>query len=78
MRRIVVAGLLALAAAAVGCAADDSLDKSAKKTSTGFGELLKGMGQELKRTGVVGSPNKDDEKARKQPETKGEEERKSP
>ena len=47
----------------------------AKQTSTGFGELLKGMGQEIKKTGIVGSPKKDDEKARVQPETKGEEER---
>ena len=45
MRTIVIAGLLAYAAAGAAYAADDSLDRAAKKTANGFGELLKGMGQ---------------------------------
>ncbi len=75
MRTFAIAGLLALATAGVGCASDKNLDESAKKTSTGFGELLKGMGQELEKTGVVGKPKKDGDKSRKQPETGGEESR---
>lgn len=62
MRTIVIAALLAFAAAGAGHAADDSLDKSAKKTSDGFGELLKGMGQEIQKTGIVGEPKKEDKK----------------
>jgi hypothetical protein len=76
MRTIVIAGLLAFATGAA-CAADDSLDKAAKKTANGFGELLKGMGQEIKKTGIAGEPKKkDDEKAPPQSATKGKEERK--
>lgn len=65
MKTIAIAGLLALAAAGAGHAADDSLDKSAKKTADGFGELLKGMGQEIKKTGVFNDTKKDDKKSPK-------------
>jgi hypothetical protein len=64
MRTTVVAVLLALASVAA-YAADDSLDKSAKKTGDNFGNLLKGMGQEVKKTGVGGDAKKSDKKAAK-------------
>ena len=73
MKRIVIASLLAFVAAGAGYAADDSLDKSAKKTSDGFGELLKGMGQEIQKTGIVSEPKKEDKKAPKSADTKGKE-----
>ena len=59
MRILIVASLLAFAV--VAFAADDKVDKSAKKTGDGFGNLLKGMGQEVKKTGG----GKDDKKAAK-------------
>ena len=74
MKAIIIAGLLAFAAAGVGYAADDSLEKSAKKTADGFGELLKGMGQEIKKSGIVGDPKKDEKKDAKTPGAKDKEE----
>jgi hypothetical protein len=68
MRTIILASLLAFAATAY--AADDKVDKSAKKTGDGFGNLLKGMGQEVKKTGG----SKDDKKASKS--TSGKEDKK--
>jgi hypothetical protein len=59
MRLIIIASLLAFAGTAY--AADDKVDKSAKKTGDGFGNLLKGMGQEVKKAGG----GKDDKKAAK-------------
>jgi hypothetical protein len=59
MRLFIIASLLAFAATAH--AADDKVDKSAKKTGDGFGNLLKGMGQEVKKAGG----SKDDKKASK-------------
>lgn len=64
-----LAGLLAAAGAAT--AADDrSLDDSAKKVGNNFGELLKGMGQELKKAGgsLSGSAKKEDQKEKPRPE----------
>jgi len=63
MRTIIIASLLAFAV--VAHAADDSLDKAAKKTSDGMGNLLKGMGQEVKKTGIGNEGKKDDKKAAK-------------
>lgn len=68
-----IAGFLAVAGLAAGpaLAADDtSLDDSAKKVGNNFGELLKGMGQELKKAGgsLSESGNKDDKKEKKSPE----------
>jgi hypothetical protein len=40
---------------------DTNLDESAKNVSNNFGELLKGMGQELKK--VIGSDNKSESTA---------------
>jgi hypothetical protein len=50
---------------ATAYAADSSADSSAKKTGDGFGNLLKGMGQEVKKTGVGNEGKKDDKKASK-------------
>ena len=49
---------------------DTSLDDSAKKAGNNFGELLKGMGQELKKAGgsLSESEKKDDKKEKKRPE----------
>ena len=65
MRMIIVASLLAFTSAGIAYAADDSLDKAAKKTSDGMGNLLKGMGQEIKKTGIGNEAKKDDKKASK-------------
>jgi hypothetical protein len=65
MRLIVIASLLAFAAAGTAHAADNSADKSAKKTGEGFGNLLKGMGQEVKKTGIGNEAKKGDKKAPK-------------
>jgi len=68
MRIVMIAALIA-ALSGVAYAGDDSLDKAAKKTSDGFGNLLKGMGQEVKKTGIGDEtkkeePKKDDKKPR--------------
>jgi hypothetical protein len=68
-----IAGFLAAAGLAAGpvLAADDtSLDDSAKKVGNNFGEMLKGMGQELKKAGgsLAGSGKKDDKKEKQRPE----------
>ena len=62
--RIVMTAALIAALSGAAYAADDSLDKAAKKTSDGMGNLLKGMGQEVKKTGI-GNQKKDDKKASK-------------
>jgi len=64
MRTIIIASLLAFTVAATACATDDSLDKTAKKTSDGMGNLLKGMGQEVEKSGILGT--KDDPKAKEE------------
>jgi hypothetical protein len=64
MRLIIIASLLAFAVNAY--AADDKVDKSAKKTGDGFGNLLKGMGQETKKA----TGGKDDKKAAKSSDSK--------
>ena len=65
MRAIIIASLWVFTAAGIAYAADDSVDKSAKKTGDGFGNLLKGMGQEVKKTGVGKDAKKDGKKAAK-------------
>jgi hypothetical protein len=76
MRMTIIASLLAFSLAGIAYAADDSLDKAAKKTGDGFGELLKGMGQEVKKTGIGNEAKKDDKKASKQADTKAKEDKK--
>jgi len=61
MRIVMIAALIA-ALGGIAYAADDSLDKAAKKTGDGFGNLLKGMGQEVKKTGIGNDEKKKDEK----------------
>jgi len=61
MRIAMIATLIAFLSGAA-YAADDSLDKAAKKTADGFGNLLKGMGQELKKAGVGDEEKKDESK----------------
>jgi hypothetical protein len=68
-----IAGCLAVTGLAAGpaVAADDtSLDDSAKKVGNNFGEMLKGMGQELKKAGgsLAGSGKKNDKKEKQSPE----------
>ena len=59
MRILMTAALIA-ALSGVAYAADDSLDQAAKKTGEGFGNLLKGMGQEIKKTGIGDEAKKSD------------------
>jgi hypothetical protein len=73
---IIIASLLAFSAAGIAYAADDSLDKAAKKTGENFGELLKGMGQEVKKTGIGNEAKKEDKKASKQADSKAKEDKK--
>jgi len=68
MRGITIAVVIA-ALSGAAYAADDSLDKAAKKTGEGFGNLLKGMGQEIKKTGI-GDEGKKPEKEDKKDENK--------
>jgi hypothetical protein len=68
-----IAAGLAIAGFAAGpaVAADDtSLDDSARKVGNNFGEMLKGMGQELKKAGgsLSASGKKDDKKEKQSPE----------
>jgi len=67
-----IAGCLAagLVAGPALAADDTSLDDSAKKVGNNFGEMLKGMGQELKKAGgsLSESGKKDDKKEKKSPE----------
>ena len=76
MRMIIIASLLAFSAAGIAYAADDSLDKAAKKTGENFGELLKGMGQEVMKTGIGNEAKKEDKKASKQADSKAKEDKK--
>jgi hypothetical protein len=57
--RIVMTAALIAALSGAAYSADDSLDKAAKQTSDGFGNLLKGMGQEIRK---IGDDAKKDEK----------------
>ena len=64
MRIVIIASLIAaLSGAAYG--ADDSLEKAAKKTSDGFGNLLKGMGQEIKKAGIGDDGKKQESETKK-------------
>jgi hypothetical protein len=64
MRSVMIAALItALGGAAY--AADDSLDKAAKKTADGFGNLLNAMGQEVKKSGIGGDGKKEEKETKK-------------
>lgn len=73
---IIIASLLAFGVAGIAHAADDSLDKAAKKTGDGFGNLLKGMGQEIKKTGIGDEAKKEDKKPSKPADSKTKEDKK--
>jgi hypothetical protein len=60
--RIVMSAALIAALSGAAYAADDSLDKAAKKTGDGFGNLLNAMGQEIKKTGIGDDAKKDEKK----------------
>jgi hypothetical protein len=64
MRTVMIAALIALLGG-VAYAGDDSLDKAAKKTSDGFGNLLNAMGQEVKKTGIGDDGKKQEKEAKK-------------
>jgi len=66
--RIVMTAALIAALGGAAYAADDSLDKTVKKTGDGFGNLLNAMGQEIKKTGI----GEDEKKDRKTDEKKDE------
>ena len=78
MRIAMTAILLAALCAGTAFAGDDSLDKAAKKTSDGFGNLLNAMGQEVKKTGIGDDGKKNEKKndkksaAKADPNPKGE------
>ena len=76
LRPFWIAGLLAAVCSFGTAVADDtSLDDSAKKVGNNFGELLKGMGQEVKKAG--GSLSKSDKKDKKnEPEPENKEQQK--
>jgi len=69
MRSVTIAALIT-ALVGVAYAGDDSLDKAARKTGDGFGNLLKGMGQEIKKTGIGDDEKKDEKKDDKKPAAK--------
>lgn len=61
-------------------AGDTRLDDSAKKVGNNFGEMLKGMGQELKKAGgsLSESGKKNDTKEKKHPENEPEKDKDKP
>jgi hypothetical protein len=76
-----MAGLLAAVCSIGPALADDTkLDDSAKKVGNNFGELLKGMGQEVKK--VTNSDNaaakKDEKKEKKSPENEPDKNKENP
>lgn len=70
-----IPALLALMLAMAGApalAAEDAVKESFKKTEKGFGNLLRGMGQELKKAGgtLSGSGKKDARKGKEKEQAK--------
>jgi len=78
----IICFIVAVSISAVGFVrADDTrLDDSAKKAGNNFGELLKGMGQELKKAGgtLTNSGKKDGTKKKKPPEHESEKDQDKP
>lgn len=71
LRALWTAGFLAAMCSFGPAMADDtSLDDSAKKVGNNFGELLKGMGQEVKKASgsLSKSEKKDDKEKKERPE----------
>ncbi len=81
LRTLWIAGfLVAMCGFGPALADDTSLDDSAKKVGNNFGELLKGMGQEVKKAGgsFSESGKKDDKKGKKRPENEPDKHEKNP
>jgi len=59
---------------------DTSLDDSAKKVGNNFGELLKGMGREVKKAGgsLSESGKKDNKEEKKRPEKEPDKNKENP
>ncbi len=77
LRTTAIAGLLAGACGMAPAAADgDGIKDSAKKTERGFGELLKGIGQEVKKAGDAVTTGTKDKKRDEKQTDKGKEDRK--
>ncbi len=82
MQRLRMMGIASFLAAACGfgigpaLADGDGIKDSAKKTEQGFGQLLKGIGQEAKKAGeAVGTGSKKEAKRTGKQTDKGKEER---
>lgn len=81
LRTLWMTSFLAAVCGFVPTLADDtSLDDSAKKVGNNFGELLKGMGQEVKKAGgsLSKSGKKDDKKEKKHPENEPDKNKENP
>jgi len=81
LRALWMAGfLVAVCSFGPALADDTSLDDSAKKIGNNFGELLKGMGQEIKKVGgsFSESGKKDDKKGKKRPENEPDKNKENP
>ncbi len=72
--------LVAVCSFGPALADDTSLDDSAKKVGNNFGELLKGMGQEVKKAGgsLSESGKKDNKKEKKHPENEPDKNKENP
>ena len=72
--------LVAVCSFGPALADDTSLDDSAKKVGNNFGELLKGMGQEVKKVGgsLSESGKKDNKKEKKHPEKEPDKNKENP
>jgi len=72
--------LVAVCSFGPALADDASLDDSAKKVGNNFGELLKGMGQEVKKVGgsLSESGKKDNKKEKKHPEKEPDKNKENP
>jgi len=81
LRTLWIAGFLAAVCSFGTALADDTrLDDSAKKVGNNFGELLKGMGQEVKKVGgSLSEPGKKDKKKeKKSPENEPDKNKENP
>ena len=72
--------LVAVCSFGPALADDTSLDDSAKKVGNNFGELLKGMGQEVKKVGgsLSESGKKDNKEEKKRPEKEPDKNKENP
>ena len=78
--RWIASFLVAVCSFGPALADDTSLDDSAKKVGNNFGELLKGMGQEVKKAGgsLSESAKKDEKKEKKSPENEPDKNKENP